>query len=192
MNEQESGTISHLLREIRSGDERSRNELYERLRQDLRSRAHAMMAAERSDHTLDASALLHEAFERMIRGSVDEKVDNRRQVFALATLAMRHVLIDHARRRNRERREGRWKKTPLDAVIDQLEERNGCKFTDLYEALNHLQSGFPRSREIVDLHFFGGLTFAEIGEQLGISTRTVMRDWRTARARLQLLLATEE
>ena len=189
MEELTDGTITVLLAEVRDGNEASRNELFRLLRQHLNSRARAMMAGERADHTLDASALLNEAFLKLIRGGADKTAENRRQVFAIATLAMRHVLIDHARRRNRDRREGNWKKTHLDAVIDGLEEANGCEFTDLYEAIDHLGEDSPRTREIVDLHFFGGLTFKEIATHVGASERTIMREWKRARAKLYLQLA---
>jgi RNA polymerase sigma factor (TIGR02999 family) len=148
-----------------------------------------MMAGERADHTLNPSALLNEAFLKLIRSGVDGTAENRRQVYAIATLAMRNVLIDHARKRNRDRREGKLKKTHLDLVIDRLEEDNGCDFSDLYEAIEHLGKDSPRTREIVDLHFFGGLTFKEIASHIGLGERTVMREWKRARAKLYVQLA---
>ena len=188
MDELPKGTISVLLEEIQSGNEGSRNELFRLLREYLLGRARAMMASERADHTLNPSALLNEAFLKLIQGGVDRTAENRRQVFAIATLAMRHVLIDHARKKKRDRRDGKLKKTPLDAVINHLEQDNGCDFTDLYEAIEQLGESSPRTREIVDLHFFGGLTFKEIATHLGLAERTVMREWKRARAKLYVQL----
>ena len=151
-------------------------ELYER----LRASARRHLAGERVDHTLQPTALVHEAWLRLVKRELDPDADPR--AFALAAAdAMRRVLIDHARGRARLKRGGDRRRVPLDALLAaESGDLDGIVAVD--EGLRRLQEVHPRTAELVRLRFFCGLEEAEAAQALSISPRTARREWAFARA----------
>ncbi len=148
--------------------------------QELRRMAHARMQAEAEDHTLQATALVHEAFLRLT-GGADTSWENRAHFFGAAARAMQRVLVDHARARNREKRPGRRNRLPLN-VVDLAVEADLEDVLAVEQAVERLEAQDRRLAEIVRLRFYAGLGVAETGDVLGISERTVRREWTVARA----------
>jgi RNA polymerase sigma factor (TIGR02999 family) len=146
-----------------------------------------MLRDERTGHTLEATALVHEAWLRLARqhslGS-----DHRAQFFSLAATTMRHVLIDHARRRGRAKRGGGAASEPLDETVAALEASCG-DLLELEVALGELGRADPRKAKLVELRFFAGLDMRSSADVLAISLRQAERDWTTARAFLKSRLA---
>jgi RNA polymerase sigma factor (TIGR02999 family) len=174
--------VSTLLAEIQGGNELARERLFQVTYNRLRNMARGKMRNERVDHSLDATGLVNEACMRL--DGVVDSVENRRELFGAASAAMRRVLIDHARKRNAEKRQGKVQRKPLDDVVDQLESRLDCDLMDLDAALTRLETDSNRQREIVELKFFADLTTLQIAEHMGCSLSTVESDWRLARAKL--------
>jgi RNA polymerase sigma-70 factor, ECF subfamily len=167
-----------------AGDEDARSELITLLYDDLRRAASRLMQRERTDHTLSPTALVHEAVIRLMGDAVFDRAEDRSYLFASAARAMRQVLIDHARRRSAERRGGRRPRVPLDLVVDDLEEQ-GLDVAAVHEALDSLAEWNERQAQVMTLRYFGRLTVPEVAAALGISSATVERDWRLARAWLR-------
>ena len=148
--------------------------------QELRRRAAAYLRREARDHTLQPTALVHEAYLRL----VDQRRAvwlNRAQFFGVASQMMRRILVDRARGRRMAKRSGRWARVTLDeaaAVSPQAD----VDVLDLDDALTRLAAFDPRKSQIAELRFFGGLSLDETGKLLGISLATVERDWQAARA----------
>lgn len=183
--------ITVLLEQIRSGDEVSaREKLFDVVYEQLLWMARGQMRGERANHTLGASALVNEAFLK-ISGDIRSK-QHRRALFGTAADAMKKILIDHARKRNADKRLGKVERQPLDDMIDQLETNLTCNMTELSDALDRLGKDSPRQRTIVELKFFGGQSIAELAEHLGCSSSTVESDWRLARAKLFRWLRDED
>lgn len=150
---------------------------------ELRQRARAYLQRERPDHTLQATALVHEAYLRL----VDQRTTtwkNRAHFFGVAAQLMRRILVDHARRHRREKRGGGLKKVEFDEALAPAVTRN-LDVTALDDALNDLTKLNPQHARIVELRFFGGLKTNEVAEVLAVSPRTVEREWRMARAWLR-------
>jgi RNA polymerase sigma factor (TIGR02999 family) len=172
-----------LLKAARAGDEAARDRLARALYDELRRVAAGRMRHERPGHTLQPSALVHEALLRLLRGETLVDPADRGHLLATASRAMRQVLVDHARRR-RARPEGRMARVPLDEALAYFEGQR-LDVVALHEALDRLASEHPRPARVVDLRFFGGLSIAEVAELLGVSDTTVENDWRFARAWLR-------
>ena len=154
---------------------------------ELRRLAASYLSRERQGHTLQPTALVHEAYVRLID---QRQIDwnNRAQFIGLAAVMMRRILVNHARERIADKRGGGAEHVPLTLAgegIGALE----VNLLDLHEALNDLTATDPRKGRIVELKFFGGLTTAEIAEHLGLSVATVERDWKFARAWLYRAMA---
>ena len=146
----------------------------------LRKIASRRMREERTDHTLDATALVHETYLEMMRfGSIE--IESRAHFVALAAWAMRRVLVDHAVRHNAQKRGGEQQKVPLDEVSLAAIE-HGDEVLALDEALERLGTMNPRHARVVECRFFGGMSIEETAEALGISPATVKREWTLARA----------
>lgn len=160
--------------------------VYEQLRLIARQR----MGNERVGHTLQATALVHEAFIKLV-GDEGLSWENRGHFYAACAQAMRRILIDHARKRGAEKRGGGRGKLPLN-VVDLAEETDPAQVLALDEALNELERTDPRAASIVRLRFFAGLGVEETAHVLGLSERTVMRDWAFARATLFKLMNEHE
>lgn len=153
----------------------------------LRAIAQRRMREERVGHTLQATALVHEAYVKLLGGQ-DVPWQSRGQFFGAAAEAMRRILIDHARKRESQKRGGGRRRTPL-SVVDLAEESDPVQVLALDEALTTLESEDGRCAEVVKLRFYAGLSVEETADALGVSERTVMREWAFARARLAELLS---
>lgn len=184
--------LTIILGKAQAGDEQARNELIRLVYGELREVASRLMRKERSDHTLSATAVVHEAVIRLMGDSeFEDKATDRKYLFASAARAMREVLIDHARRRSAGRRGGGWRRIPLDLVLDDLDQQ-GLDVTEVHEALDRLAELNGRQAQVMTLRYFGRLTVAEVAAALGVSQVTVERDWRLARAWLRSQLREEE
>lgn len=172
-----------------AGDTEALDRLIDLVYNDLRAIAHRQLSGERDDHTLNTTALVHEAYLQLA-GHTAPRWQGRARFFALLSRVMRHVLVDYARTRGAAKRGGGRVRVPLrddSAVSDQ----ELVELLAMDEALTRLAEKDERLARVVECRFFGGLTDAEIGEALDISERTVNRDWRRARAYLFRLLAAE-
>jgi RNA polymerase sigma factor (TIGR02999 family) len=172
--------ITALLRRASAGDREAEEELLPRIYTELKRLAASYLRKERPGHTLQATALVHEAYIKLT-DHAEMDWQGRNHFFALAAHTMRHVLTDHARTRNAVKRGGACAKISLNEQLLVTEEE--CSMlTNLDEALEDLSEIEPRQARIVEMRYFGGLSEEEIGEMLGLSSRTVKRDWKKARA----------
>jgi RNA polymerase sigma-70 factor (ECF subfamily) len=183
MNERPSHDVTVLLARVSAGDESAPGKLLELVYDDLRRLAGAYMQGERANHTLQATALVHEAYLRMVDWE-NVNWESRAQFFAVAAQVMRHVLVDHARGKNAAKREGSQHKLALDEAVSFTDEKE-FDLLALEEALLSLEKLDPRQAKIVELRFFGGLSIDEVAHVLKISTTTVKREWTIAKAWFQ-------
>jgi RNA polymerase sigma factor (TIGR02999 family) len=182
----EAGDITGLLQKWSVGDRQALDDLLPLLYRELRGLAASYIRRERKDHTLQATALVHEAYLRMV-DQTQVQSQSRTQFFAIAANLMRQILVQHARRHRAAKRGGGNKVELNDAVA--AVEQPGCDLIALDQALDKLAELDPRQARIVELRFFGGLTEEEIAGVLAISLATVQRDWRIAKALLTHELA---
>jgi RNA polymerase sigma factor (TIGR02999 family) len=175
-----SPDTTQLLLDARAGDRAAFDRLFAHVYDELRRIAHQRLLRYRPGETLDTTALVHEAYLKLVDQSRSEWRD-RSHFFALASRAMRFVLVDYARARTAQKRGGRRRDMPLDAVQVAADDR-AADLLALTDALDRLSGVHPRLGEIVECRFFGGLTFDEIAEVTGMSVPTVRRDWTRARA----------
>jgi RNA polymerase sigma factor (TIGR02999 family) len=171
--------ITHLLDRWNQGDATAREELIPLLYQDLRRLARRTLGRQRADHTLQSTALVHEAYLRLA-GRDRARWQNREHFFAVAAQAMRHILVDHARRRQAEKRGGGQITLLLDEEIASPQQQ--LDITALDDALTALGALDPAQSQVVELRFFGGLSIDEIAKVMRISPATVKREWTTARS----------
>jgi len=175
--------ITELLHAHARGDEAVLDRLFPKVYDELRQMARGRMRHERADHTLSATELVHEAFFRLVRlDRIDWK--SRAHFLAIASQAMRNVLLDHAEYRGAQKRGGGERAVTLERV-DVPNELPDDDVLALCEALRRLEQREPRQARVVECRFFGGLTEDEIAEALGVTVRTVQRDWVKARMLLQ-------
>jgi len=180
------GLVTKLLADYRDGDESASERLYELVYDDLREMAHRQLRFRKPGETLNTTGLVHEAYLKMFDRSEGEWKD-RAHFFAVTARAMRQILVDYARRTSAEKRGGKAHRTDLNAsLIRDTEEP--IDILDLEEALAQLQELEPRLSRIVECRFFGGLSIEETAEVLGLSSRTVDRDWYKAKSFLYLAL----
>ena len=172
--------VTVLLAELTRGNEEAASKLIPLVYAELRRLASSYMRRERSDHTLQATALVNEAYLKLVeQRSVDWQ--SRGHFFGIAAQVMRRILVDHARGHLREKRGGGLRAVPLDdALVFAPEQSQELVKLDL--ALDQLTKLDPRQGKIVELRFFGGLTVEQTAEMLGISPKTVKRDWSMAKA----------
>jgi RNA polymerase sigma factor (TIGR02999 family) len=171
--------ITRILNEWRGGSQDAFNQLFPLVYDELRVMASSYMRRERADHTLQTTALVNEAYLKLVNQS-DATWENRVHFFAVAARVMRHILIDHARTRNYAKREGGAVKLSLDEVAV-ISEQRAAELVALDDALKQLAEIDARQSRIVELRYFGGLTIAETAEVLKVSADTVKRDWNTAK-----------
>jgi RNA polymerase sigma-70 factor, ECF subfamily len=179
--------LTQLLRATAKGDRRSLDVLMEAIYQDLHRLASKHMHSERFDHTLQPTALVHEAYFKLM----DQRVTNwadRMHFFAVASTIIRRILLDHARERKAAKRGGGRERVSIDE-IQLLEGTSRVDIESLDEALIELAALDPQQARIVELRFFGGLTIEEVADVLDIGRRTVDRQWQCARAWLYCRLA---
>lgn len=172
-------TTTQWLVELSKGDARALDELLPLVYTELHRLAEHYLRGERPDHTLQPTALVHEAYLRLIE---QENVtwQNRAHFVGVAARVMRRILVDHAVRRKTEKRGGGWRKVSLDEAIDFFERRD-VNLTALEAALQKLEELDERQSRIVELRFFGGLTVEETAEALSVSQATVYREWSVAK-----------
>lgn len=170
--------VTVLLKRLEQGEAGAAEKLLPLVYDELRSRAGRLMAAERKDHTLQRTALVHEAYLKLVRPGAT--FESRLHFFNAAALAMRRILVDHAAARKSLKRGGAFKEVSLDDVDPAAAER-AVDMLALDEALTELARRSPRQAQVVNLRFFAGLKDAEIAELLGVVEKTVRRDWATAR-----------
>jgi RNA polymerase sigma factor (TIGR02999 family) len=178
--------ISQLLARWHHGDREAMDRLFALVYDELRRRARQQLG--RKPSTLSTTALVHETFLKLVDRREAAWAD-RNHFFAVASLAMRHILVDHARRRLTRKRGQGLAPALLDESSIALDDRAG-ELVALDAALERLKSVDERGARIVELKFFGGLTFESAAEVLDLSPRTVRREWRKARAFLYQALAT--
>src|ERR1051325_896362 len=182
--------MTRLLLHWSDGNQAALNELIPLIEQELHRIAHQYMNRENPGHTLQTTALVNEAYLRLI----DQKKvrwQNRAHFFAIAAQTMRRILIDHARKSARAKRGGKARKISLDEVAI-VSEARADELVALDEALERLAAIDPRRGQVVELRFYGGLNTDEIAEVLNISPNTVTRDWNMARAWLARELRQED
>lgn len=178
MRQASSSQVTGLLVRWSEGDAAARDKLIPLVYDELRRLARQCLAGQRSDHTLQSTALVHEAYLRLVDcDSVHWQ--NRAQFFALAAKLMRQVLVDHARTRNAAKRDGGIRLTLQDALS--LSKKRSVDLIGLDDALNELARLDAQQSQIVELRFFGGLSIEDTSHVLGISPATVKREWATAR-----------
>jgi RNA polymerase sigma-70 factor, ECF subfamily len=171
--------VTELLLAWGSGDRSALDELVPLVHQELRRLARSQMRGERDNHTLQTTALVNEAFLRLI-DLRRIRWQDRAHFLALSAQLMRRVLVDHARTRNYRKRGGGAATVALDDVAVAVPER-AADLVALDEALENLARVDPRKSRVVELRFFGGLSVEETAEALNVSPETVMRDWRLAK-----------
>lgn len=178
------GEATLALRGLAGGDAAQGARLFELVYAELRRIAARCLAEERRDHTLQPTALVHEAYLELIDPAGGGAVKDRQHFLAIAAQAMRRTLIDHARGKRRAKRGGGWKRVALDAEVagSDVEELD---LLELDRALEALQAHSAELARLVELRFFAGLPMSEVAEVLGVSERTAGRDWSFARAWLE-------
>jgi RNA polymerase sigma-70 factor, ECF subfamily len=172
-------TITQLLQDSSKGDKQALDALMPAVYNELRRLAESYLQRERADHTLQATALVHEAYMRLI-DQRNVNWQNRAQFFGLAAKMMRRILVTHAEAHHAVKRGGHAQKLSLDDAVSFFEEEN-VDLLALNEALARLSELDQRQSEIVELRFFGGLTNEEVGEALHVSPATVKREWNMAK-----------
>ncbi len=172
--------ITQLLAKWASGDQEAAEQVLPRVYEELRRIAARQLRQERDAHTLQATAIVHEAYLRLV-GQAGLEWPSRAHFFAFAAHLIRRILVDYARIRNRAKRGGEFEKVTLLEAADLALEKSP-DLVALDEALSGLEKVDPRKATVVELKFFAGLTLEEIAVELGISTETVRREWRRARA----------
>lgn len=177
--------VTRVLAAIEQGDPGAADQLLPLVYNELRQLAAQKMAQEMPGQTLQATALVHEAYVRLVGGAVDQHWDDRGHFFASAAEAMRRILIDRARHKNSRKAGGGRRRLNLDDVELTLDEPNN-ELLALDEALQELEQKHPRKAEIVKLRFFAGLTTEQAAAVLGVSISTAENDWAYARSWLRL------
>lgn len=187
---EEIGEATRLLQRYAAGEPDAANHLLDLIYGELRALANRFMADERANHTLQPTALVNEAFLRLIR-QPDGGFQNRDHFLRMAARAMRFVLVDHARARNSDKRGSGRQSEPLDHALLTFEDR-GADLLALGDALARLEEIDPQAVRVVELRFFGGNTIAETARLLDVSHGTVENHWKIARIWLAHDLAENE
>lgn len=180
--------VSQQLAALRQGDADAAEQLTPQLYEQLRALAQRQMGRERAGHTLQPTALAHEAFLRLADGTEVPWAD-RAHLLGVAAHVLRQILVEHARSRGRQKRGGDRHRVTLQAELLAAAEDRALDTLTLDEALERLAALHERQARVVELRFFGGLDVEEVAEVLGVSPRTVKGDWRLARAWLRRELA---
>jgi RNA polymerase sigma factor (TIGR02999 family) len=175
-----SNQVTQKLIDAGRGDRAALDELIPIVYQELRRMADRYLRQERPDHSLQPTALVHEAYLRLI----DQRQvtwQNRAHFFGVAARMMRRILVDYAKTKNRDKRGGGARKIPIDEIAHLIKEGSE-DLVALDEAMKRLEEIDPRKSRVVELRYFGGLSVEETARALDISTKTVMRDWNMAKA----------
>jgi RNA polymerase sigma factor (TIGR02999 family) len=178
--------VTHILSAIEQGDPQAASQLLPLVYDELRRLAAQKLAQEKSSHTLQPTALVHEAYLRLVDVEQAQHWGSRGHFFAAAAEAMRRILIDNARRKKRLRHGGDLHRLPLDdnepAIATPVDE---IDLLSLHEALDHLEARSLRKAQVVKLRYFAGLTLPEVAEMLGIAQSTAEADWTYAKTWLK-------
>ena len=178
---QEPQEITQMLLELTDGNEEVVNQILPHIYDELRRLASSYLRRERSNHTLQPTALVHEAYMKLIDQS-RVKWQNRAHFFGIAAQVMRRILMDHARKHTAEKRGGDAEVLPIEEEILIVSHDKSAELVALDDALNQLAEMDERKAKIVELRYFGGLSIEETAEVLGVSVPTVNREWRMAKA----------
>jgi RNA polymerase sigma factor (TIGR02999 family) len=179
--------VTQLLDAVGRGEAQAAEQLLPLVYDELRRLAASYLAQERPGQTLQATALVHEAFIRLVGNNVDAKWQDRKHFLSMAALAMRHILIDNARRKKSDKRGGDRQRVELADHADP-QQPEADELLALDEALTRLAQDDPEAAELVQLHTFGGLSIEEAGKLLGLSRTVAYRQWAFARAWLRYAL----
>ena len=182
---QNAEQITQLLKDWSEGNQTALDKLMPLVYDELRRQASRFLRKERSNHTLQTTALIHEAYLKLI-DQKEVQWQNRAHFFAIASTAMRRILVDYARERHREKRGGSAEKLPLDEAFQIVSKEKSMDLIALDEALTRLAKFDVRQARIVELRYFSGLSIDETAEILGVSNATVRLDWNLAKAWLKL------
>ncbi|MCS3666855.1 RNA polymerase sigma factor (TIGR02999 family) [Salinibacter ruber] len=180
-------TVTALLVEVRDGGDRAVDELYEEIYTELRERAHGQRKQWRGEPTLQTTALAHEAYLKLVDQN-EQSWESRSHFFAVASKAMRHILVDRARKQRAQKRGGEMQTLSLEALRESLQQEQATveerseMIMVLDAALGQFEKEHSRAARVVECRFFGGMTIEETAEALGVSGSTVSRDWDLAQA----------
>jgi len=180
----EAGPGGDLLAELRKGGSSQTSALLPVVYAELRKLAHHYLSRERPGHTLQATALVHELYLRLIPQS-EASWDDRGKFIGIAAHVMRQILVEYARERHRQKRGGDRQRVPFDENLAVIDPADTSRWEDLDRALNRLADLDPRQAQVVEMRYFGGLTVEETADVLHVSPKTVKRDWSIARAWLR-------
>ena len=172
-------SVTQLLKAWGNGEQQALDQLISLVYAELHRLAHRYMRRERSGHTLQPTALVHEAYERLV-DLKNVSWQNRAHFFGVSAQLMRRILVDYARSRRYTKREGQWLQVPLNEAVALFHDRQ-TDIVALDDALHALAEIDPRKSRVVEMRFFGGLSIKEVAEVLNISTESVQRDWRLAK-----------
>lgn len=171
--------LTQLLVAWSNGEQDALEQLIPLVYNELHRLAHRYMDRERGEHTLQSTALVHEAYERLINLK-DVSWQNRAHFFGVSAQLMRRILVDYARSRRYSKRGGEWRHVPLNEAVAVFRDRR-TDIVELDDALRALADIDPRKSRVVEMRFFGGLSVKETAEVLRVSPETVLRDWRLAK-----------
>jgi RNA polymerase sigma factor (TIGR02999 family) len=175
--------VTNLLIQWGKGDRAAFNELMPLVYRELHKMAKRYMRQQESGHTLQTTAVIHEAYLKLA-GGTEQDLENRAHFYGVAAKAMRHILVDHARTRQSVKRGGKTPMVTLDEGLPVVD-TPAAEILALDDALNALAASYPRQAEVVELRYFGGLSVDEVSRKLKVSPETVARDWRFAKSFLR-------
>jgi RNA polymerase sigma factor (TIGR02999 family) len=181
--------VTLILSKIEAGDAKASEELLPIVYDELRKLAADRMASERPDHTLQATALVHEAYVRLVDNDKAQHWDSRGHFFSAAAEAMRRILVDNARRKDRPKHGGGRERVELPESAIVGDHRQGFELLDLNDALEALAARDPRKAELVKLRFFAGLSGKQAAQVLGIAESTADLDWAYAKTWLRVAMS---
>ncbi len=180
MSNPPSEDVTLCIQRMQAGDDMARNELFEHIYQDLKGLAQRLFRTQKEGQTLQPTALVHEAYLRLV-GTQQQTYNDRRHFFSVAALAMRQLITDHARARGAAKRGGDMNRVAFESGAMEASVVNGIDLLALDEALTELAQLNERQCRIVELRFLAGLTIEETAEVVGLAPRTVRLDWTVAK-----------
>jgi RNA polymerase sigma-70 factor (ECF subfamily) len=181
MSQENSHEITQMLIELTDGKPDVVDRIYPHIYDELRRLAGSYLRRERSDHTLQPTALVHEAYIKLI-DQTRVKWQNRAHFFGIAAQVMRRILMDHARKHKADKRGGEFEKLPIEEEILVVSHEKSAELVALDDALHALAEIDEQKAKIVELRYFGGLSIEETAEVMGVSVPTINRQWRMAKA----------
>ena len=186
--------VTRILSQIESGDPSAAEQLFPLVYDELRKLAAARMAQEQPGQTLQATALVHEAYLRLVGGQHDHGWENRGHFFAAAAESMRRILVEQARRKKTDKHSGGGVRLELNdaAMALPVDSAESDRILAIHEALTDLEAESPRKAQLVKLRFFAGMTLEEAAEALAVAVPTAKRDWAAARVWLYRRLSVTE